>query len=155
MTRRSFFAGTLIPALLALGALTSGTPAIADEELGRLFFTPEKRALLDRQRTLNTLESQDVVEDPQIVVNGQVRRSSGKRTTWINGQAQNETETRTGVVAHPSAGGHERVIIESGDAPKAAVKVGETLNRGTQETRDPIGDGKITVQRPGSGRSGN
>lgn len=154
MTRSQLFSRALMSALLALGILAGSGSAFAEDELGRLFFTPEKRDLLNRQRTLNTLESQDVAEDPQIVVNGQVRRSSGKRTTWINGQAQNETETRTGVVAYPSAGGHEHVIIESGDAPKTAVKVGETLNRGTQETRDPIGDGKITVKRASS-RSGN
>ncbi|MDQ5916607.1 MAG: hypothetical protein QG584_2501 [Pseudomonadota bacterium] len=142
---------TVALATATLVTITAGlSTAFADNELGRLFFTPEKRELLDRQRALNTLESQAVVEDPQISVNGQVRRSSGKRTTWINGQAQNDVDTRTGVVAHPAAQGHERVIIESGDDPKAAVKVGETFNRGTHETRDMIGDGKIIVNRPSS-----
>lgn len=154
MTQRRRPTTALAPALLVLGMLATSAMAIADEELGRLFFTPEKRELLNHQRALNTLDSQDVVEDPQIVVNGQVRRSSGKRTTWINGQAQNETETRTGVVAYPAPAGHERVIIESGDDPKTAVKVGETLNRGTQETHDPLGDGKITIKRSGA-RPGN
>jgi hypothetical protein len=136
--------------LLAIAVLSgSGSgSAVAEEELGRLFFTPERRELLDRQRALNMLESEVIAEDPQIVVNGQVRRSSGKRTTWINGQAQNEVETRTGIIAHPATQGHEQVIIESGEDPKAAIRVGQTLNRGTQETRDPLGDGKIIVHRP-------
>ena len=134
--------------LLAIAVLVVGAGrAVAEEELGRLFFTPERRELLDRQRALNTLESQVITEDPQIIVNGQVRRSSGKRTTWINGQAQNDIETRTGVIAHPAAQGHEQVIIESGEDPKTPVRVGQTLNRGTQETRDPLGDGAITVNR--------
>lgn len=133
--------------LLAIAVLSGAGGVVAEEELGRLFFTPERRELLDRQRALNMLESEVVAEDPQIVVNGQVRRSSGKRTTWINGQAQEDTQTRTGVIAHPAAQGHERVIIESGDDPRADVRVGETLSRGTLETRNPLGDGTITINR--------
>lgn len=146
-------ARALIGPLLAFCTLLSGTSAIAEDSLGRLFSSPERRELLDRQRLLNTLESQVVAEDPQIMVNGQVRRSSGKRTTWINGQAQNDDDARTGVIARPAGHGHERVIIESGDDPKTSVKIGETLNRGTQETRNPLGDGKILV-RPPAGKSG-
>ena len=133
--------------LLAIAVLSGAGSVVAAEELGRLFFTPERRELLDRQRAMNMLASETVAEDPQIVVNGQVRRSSGKRTTWINGQAQEDTQTRTGVIAHPAAQSHERVIIESGDDPRAAVQVGETLNRGTQEKRNPLGDGTITINR--------
>ena len=117
------------------------------EPLGRLLLTPEKRELLDRQRALNTLEAQTNNEEPQILVNGQVRRSTGKRTTWINGQAQNDNETRTGVVAHPDARGAERVMIESSEDPRASVKVGESLNRSTQETASPLGDGTIVVHK--------
>jgi hypothetical protein len=138
--------------LLAIALLSGAGSVVAAEELGRLFFTPERRELLDRQRAMNMLESEVVAEDPQIVVNGQVRRSSGKRTTWINGMAQEDTQTRTGVVAHPMAQGHERVIIESGDDPRAAVQVGETLNRGTRETRNPLGDGTITINRSSASR---
>jgi hypothetical protein len=133
--------------LIVIAALSGPGGVVAEEALGRLFFTPEKRELLDRQRALNMLESEVIAEDPQIVVNGQVRRSSGKRTTWINGQAQDDTQTRTGVIAHPAAQGHERVIIESGDDPRAAVNIGDTLKRGTNETQGVLGDGKINVHR--------
>jgi hypothetical protein len=133
--------------LLAIALLSGAGCVGAVEELGRLFFTPERRELLDRQRALNMLESEAVAENPQIVVNGQVRRSSGKRTTWINGQAQNDIETRTGVVAHPTGSSHEQVVIESGDDPKAQVRIGQTLNRGTQETSDPLGNGQIVIHR--------
>lgn len=136
--------------LLALGILSGAGVTAAAEDLGRLFFTPERRELLDRQRALNTLESQVITEDPQIIVNGQVRRSSGKRTTWINGQAQNDIETRTGVIARPLTQGHEQVLIESGDTTGVAVNVGDTLKRGTNETQGALGDGKINVHRNNS-----
>ena len=130
---------------VAISGIGAGQ-AVAAEPLGRLFTTPERRESLDRQRAMNVLESQEVAEDPQLLVNGQIRRSSGKRTTWINGQAQNDDDARTGVIAHPGAAS-DRVLIESGEDPKASVKVGETLNRGTQETNSPLGDGKIIVNR--------
>ena len=138
------FARLLTLAMVAAPALAQQP---AQEPLGRLFLTPEKRELLDRQRALNALESQAASEEPQILVNGQVRRSTGKRTTWINGQAQNDNETRTGVVAHPDARGAERVTIESSEDPRASVKVGESLNRSTQETASPLGDGRIVVHQ--------
>ena len=130
---------------VAISGIGTGQ-AVAAEPLGRLFTTPERRESLDRQRAMNVLESQEVAEDPQLLVNGQIRRSSGKRTTWINGQAQNDDDARTGVIARPGAAS-DRVLIESGEDPKASVKVGETLNRGTQETNSPLGDGKIIVNR--------
>lgn len=142
----------LMTAVLAASSLTGIANALAEEPLGRLFLTPERRELLDRQRNMNVLETQAVTDDPQIVVNGQIRRSSGKRTTWINGQYQNDADSRTGVVAQPGPTA-DRVMIEAGDDPQASVKVGETLNRGTQETHSPLGDGKIIVNRP-TGRSG-
>ena len=64
---------------LAFALATVPTASFAEEALGRLFLTPEKRDLLDRQRALNSLENQ-TLEEPQILINGQVRRSSGKRT---------------------------------------------------------------------------
>lgn len=136
---------------LALAFALVAVPAasFAEEALGRLFLTPEKRDLLDRQRALNSLENQ-TLEEPQILINGQVRRSSGKRTTWINGQAQNDDETRTGIVARPDTRAAGRVMIESSEDPPASVKIGETLNRSTQEAVSPLGDGKIVV--PGTGR---
>lgn len=142
---------TRITSLALFGAgllLLPAMPAGAEETLGRLFMTPERRESLDRQRVHNVLETQEVSEDPQLLVNGQVRRSSGKRTTWINGQAQNDNDARTGVVALPSPKGSHQVVIESGDEPRSNVKVGETLNRGTQETSSPLGDGKIVVNKP-------
>ncbi len=143
-----------VATLLAASALIAVVPcAHAEESLGRLFFTPERRELLDRQRILNTLETQAVNEDPQLIVNGQVRRSSGKHTTWVNGLSQNEEESRTGVVTRPDARSPGSVVIESGDTPKTAIRIGETLNRGTNETRDLIGDGEIVIRRNDAVRS--
>ena len=55
---------------LAFALATVPTASFAEEALGRLFLTPEKRDLLDRQRALNSLENQ-TLEEPQILINGQ------------------------------------------------------------------------------------
>ena len=131
--------------MLATTFLGTGT-AMAAEPMGRLFFTPEKRDTLDRQRALNALANQQVAEDPQFTINGQIRRSSGKRTTWINGLPQDDNEGRGGVVARASTKGVDQVTLEASDEPTTTLRVGETFNRGTHETSSALGDGKIVIK---------
>jgi len=135
--------------LFSLAGLLALSPAAdAADSLGRLFTTPEQREALDRKRILNTLETLDSTPESTIRIDGQVQRSSGKRTTWVNGQAtSNESDPRDGVVYYPSAQEHDRVVVDSGDYPKIRVRVGETLNRATQETQDIIGNGKIFIHK--------
>ena len=121
-------------------------PASADEELGRLFFTPERRQTLDRQRELNIQETQEIPEDPTFTINGVVTRSSGKRTVWINGVAQNEKETQSGVSVTPSRKEPGKVMVQSGDGPVANAKAGDTVNRNTGETTNLLRDGQITIK---------
>jgi hypothetical protein len=67
-------------------ALTSITIASA-AELGRLFFTPEQRAQLDRG--IPQEKSQDDANlERTLTINGIVQRDGGKRTAWINGVPQ-------------------------------------------------------------------
>ena len=121
-------------------------PAQAEGELGRLFFTPERRQALDRQRQFNIEEKQEVPEDPTLTINGVVMRSSGKRTVWINGAAQNDNEMPSGVEVIPSRKSPGKVIVQSGDSVIGDAKVGENVNRNTGETTDLLGDGKIKLK---------
>ncbi|OQY76184.1 MAG: hypothetical protein B6D47_00250, partial [Rhodocyclaceae bacterium UTPRO2] len=66
----------LARALVAGALLASALPAGA-ETLGRLFFTPERRAALERQRQLNIRETQKTIEGAELGVSGIVQRSSG------------------------------------------------------------------------------
>lgn len=129
---------TLIAALCA--------PARAEDELGRLFFTPEKRQALDRQRQFNIQEKQEIPEDPTLTINGVVTRSSGKRTVWVNGMAQNDDEKPSGVAIIPNRNTPGKVIVRSGDAPVGSARVGETVNRTTGETKNILGEGEINVR---------
>ncbi len=83
-------------------------PANADE-LGRLFFSPEQRRVLELTQSKQILTNAPVsgVSAPlapkksvhlpaNITVNGVIQRSDGTRVVWINGQAHSMTATRDG-----------------------------------------------------------
>lgn len=146
----------LATVLLAGGGVLAATPAVsADQGLGRLFHSAEKREQLDRQRAHNTLESRTATEGPLLVINGQVRRSTGRHTTWINGQPQNEGDMRTGIATRPAAGAPGHVVIEPANAPRqATVRVGEIVHRDTHETTSPLDAGSVVVhsRRTGDAR---
>lgn len=107
------------------------------QEVGRLFFTPQQRQDLDRRRELNVADGPGAVE-PAVTVNGHVTRSSGKTTTWINGVPQDDTYRGRAP---------DRVAVPSGAAVQG-VKVGQTLDHGKGEVRDPLQGGEIKVHRP-------
>lgn len=75
-------------------------PAGAQENVGRLFFTPSQRASLDvarSQRARNTLATERAEEQAAPVAQtltygGMVRRSDGKSTVWINNRPVNDNE---------------------------------------------------------------
>lgn len=112
-----------LPVLLLL--LSATLPVWSqDESVGRLFFTPQQRAALDRERQLGLNQRTSTVDaDASYTFDGEVRRSSGKNTRWINGIPQT-TATR-----------------------KPEVAAGDTYHPATGERDSLLGDGKIVIQR--------
>lgn len=116
--------------LLGLGA----GPAVAQENLGRLFLLPQQRQELDRRRLANIQEAAAVTES-LVTVNGQVSRSSGRTTVWFNGVPQDGTRK-----PHDPA----RVALPGAEGqPSVNLKIGQTLDKVRGEVRDPVGGGKI------------
>jgi hypothetical protein len=147
MSRFSRIAEKSIAAAVGAGLLLSTCPAAgAADDLGRLFFTPERRQQLDRQREMNLLDRQQAPADPTLTVDGVVARSSGKRTAWVNGNPQHENEVWSGLTVRTRAGNPAQVLIESGDAPAARARVGETVNRNTGESHDLLNGGRILLR---------
>ncbi|MDD5331079.1 MAG: hypothetical protein PHX38_13840, partial [Sulfuricella sp.] len=71
------------------------------EPIGRLFLSPDERAMLDRQRNDAGAASTPA---GRITLNGFVRRSSGKTTAWLDQRPQNDDENPQGItVFKPSA----------------------------------------------------
>ena len=127
---------------------------VAPAPIQRLFFSAEKRAMLDRQRTQN-LQQIRSLQGATLNLDGMVQRSSGKSTVWINGQPQNENEAaRNGVNVLLSSKTPGRAQIAPGDESPTALKVGETINRATGERNNRLGNGIVITPdaRANSGR---
>ena len=127
--------GLVTPLLMA--AIGTPVPAAADENLGRLFFTSQQRQDLDRRRQANIQDSA-ASADNRVTVNGQVSRSSGKTTTWINGvpQANAKKPRDPAQVTLPGGEGEASVTL----------KIGQTLDKVRGKIRDELGEGRIAVQ---------
>ena len=141
------------PFVLAMLITVLGTiPARAAEPvpLGRLFFTPERRIALERQRTHNVQQVQ-ALQGATMSLDGVVYRSSGKSTVWINQHAQNENDgRRTGVTATLSSRNPGRALIAPGEDTPAQLKVGEAVNRATGERDTRLGGGEVLTPGPAS-----
>lgn len=113
----------LIALLLLVMAVT---PGFAEEApLGRLFLDPQQRARLDAQRQHNPGFRPNAGEgEASQTVNGEVRSSNGRRTRWINGEADWD-----------------------GTAPRPRVPIGDTFNPATGERESVIGSGRIEIKR--------
>ena len=113
---------------LGLAAGLAVAPLNAEaQRLGRLFSTPEERALLDelrRERHLVSPEPQSLVEVApeipnleQVTIDGVVLRSSGANSAWINGRhVTGGDTTREGVRVDtsPAGGGRVKITLPSG-----------------------------------------
>lgn len=110
-----------ISLLIALAA----APAWAQSDpLGRLFFTPQQRAALDRERLLGFSQRPSSLDsDTSYTFNGEVRRSSGKNTRWINGAPHTAASRNPDLAA------------------------GDTYHPATGEREGLLGDGRIVIQR--------
>ena len=137
--RHQLGALALIGALAAPSCAQDATPA-----LGRLFFSAAQRQMLDRQRQLNIKEA--VAADPTLTIDGVITRSSGKRTVWINGVAQNETPDGTGVVS-PRRDDPGQVVVHAPGAKPVKARVGDSVDRHSGEATGLLGGGTINVRR--------
>lgn len=122
---------------LVLGLLLS--PQLPAEPLGRLFFTPERRAALELQRQLDILTPRQET-GRMLRLDGVVRRgssmSNAKSTVWINGRPQRDDDVSSTIRIRLFAGQPDRADFSVGNEPPASLRVGETLNRASPKTAD-------------------
>ena len=122
-----------VPALLLV--LLSGS-TLAEDNLGRLFFTPAQRAELDRERAAAAtnasrpaaVQTQPKAPPPKMVtLNGIVRRSDGETTVWVNNKPLHErfgdAEINAGSIAREGVG-----INLPASGKQVRLKVGQTVD---------------------------
>lgn len=135
--------------LLVLAALALPLAPAQAQELGRLFFTPDQRAALDARRKARVPDKPAavMVVSPTTRLDGYVKRSSGPSTVWVNGEGLLETSPeapRIGATRRDDG----RVSVPVGESgTRIGLRPGETLDRGSGEVRDVIGEGHIDVKK--------
>ncbi len=114
------------PAHLLLIAL-SLLHGSAHAELGRLFFTPEKRSALDHARRYQ-LSATQVEKPAAITINGMIQGPEGA-TLWVNGQAVKNQSVTAGIKVRASEDHGVAAItpLGKGTEPPRRLKVGQTL----------------------------
>lgn len=118
---------------------------VESHKIGRLFFSPNERAMLDRLRQKSGGNAISATE--QITLNGIVRRSSGKTTAWINQFPQHENETpqgiaiRQGQVSKPST----QLLLPSGK--QVNLKAGQTFDTAKGKVREGYEDATGSTPR--------
>ncbi len=141
MKRRCAIAATVCIAA-GLAPLAHGA-----ERLGRLFLTPERRAVLEQQRQFN-IQEQQTLQGSTMSLDGVVVRSSGKQTVWINRRAQNDNSNDLGVTTRISPADPGNAGIEAGDGASTSLRVGQKINRATREINDGLEGGTLEVKPP-------
>lgn len=141
-----------VTAILAIGILT-GTTHVAAADLGRLFFDPAQRAEIEKRRGLivkpeppkadEVAPAAEPTPEPESLgtatANGRVVRSSGRTTTWVNGEAQHDA---------PANADRTRVRVPAvAKSPAQSIKVGQTLDRDTGAVTDGLKGGRVQVDR--------
>jgi hypothetical protein len=88
------------------------------------------------------------VASPTTRVDGYVRRSEGPSTVWVNGESLGVDGRDAPRIERGQREG--RVSVPVGDSSvRFSLKPGQTVDRGTGEVRDVLGNGEIHVpQRP-------
>lgn len=135
-----------LAACTLLTALEAG--AQQPQPLGRLFFTPEQREALDARRRARLPDKPAAVAaSPTTRVDGHVVRSSGRATLWLDGYPIRDGVQPDGMRVRRGSDPGRVTIVVGEDRRPFELRVGETLDRGTGEVKDPLGGGEIRVRR--------
>ena len=117
----------LCVATLVAGSIIPGT-SMAAEPLGRLFFSPAQRSILDAGKYLAT-QAPVVVPAPRTIhLSGVVTRSDSENTVWINGTAYHNASPDGVQVKTDRAAPESTAIRVPSKASSTRVKVGQRLD---------------------------
>lgn len=122
-------------------AILPSLAAAQEITLGRLFFTPQERAALDRERLKAGMPTPQAAEDAlpaeSITLTGHVRRSSGKSTVWLNGKPQHESDSAKPIMVKGKRNTPGEISIRLPDKQQTyPLKVGQTLIPASGEIRE-------------------
>lgn len=107
-------------------------------KIGRLFFSPDERAMLDRLRQKSGGSTVSATE--QITLNGIVRRSSGKTTAWINQLPHHESKTPQGITVQQGQASKPSALLLLPSGRQVNLKAGQTFDATKGKIREGYED---------------
>ena len=134
--------------MLVLAVFVTAPSHLHAQTLGRLFLTPEQRSALDLRRASRVPDRPTavIVESPTARIDGQVVRSDGRSTVWVNGLPVREGAQSEGLRVAPASSSADSVTLAVGEnARRVELRVGDSMNRDTGEVRDMLGDNEVGV----------
>jgi hypothetical protein len=143
--------------LLIFFTLVIANSVMAEQPLGRLFFTPAERVQLDQARTHKQRSPQSTATGPvtspptqTITYSGIVRRSDGKSILWLNNRPDEEKEAFAGLAVHGHVGANGAVTLQGPTGSPVQLKVGQRAELQTGKVAEarhgaPPGPGKTDV----------
>lgn len=121
--------------------LLCAPPSVSAEPIGRLFFSPDERATLDRMRQKN---GGVATSSAQVTLNGLVRRSRGKTTAWVNQIPQPEHGNTSGITVLKSTARSPVVPLQLPSGKQVHLKPGQTFDT----TKGKIREGYENAANP-------
>jgi hypothetical protein len=157
MSLGRFGRSTLILALVGGGAWSVVAPEAvrAAEPLGRLFLAPDVRAMLEVRRQAKAPTAvvapaeKEEVEEPvasYLTVDGQIQRSNGAQTIFINGVPYSAPDAPRGTQIAPGKRVGEVLVVPTEGAAAVRLKVGQALDKNSLAIDDALQrSGTITI----------
>lgn len=135
---------------LVLTALPCG--AVAQEKIGRLFFTPEQRIRLEQLESKPEGETTVIISD-KILVNGIVQRNGGSRVVWINGVPQSQKGTN-GILVERDITPDSVPVKIPGTGNLVRLKVGQSIDLNSSVNRSIVSEQEFKSAQQSAQKTG-
>ena len=134
--------------LVAMALLVPACALAQQVPLGRLFLSPEQRNVLDERRRANLPDKPTPITiAPTTRLDGYVKRSHGKSTVFLDGNAIADGVRPEGLRVRRGED-PTRVRIGVGEQGRSvSVRVGQSVDRVTGEVKDALGSGEVRIER--------
>ena len=122
--------------LSVIAATLPWCATVSAEPLGRLFFTPAQRNMLDAGKQVAVSRKAAPTGPRAAMLNGVVTRSDGESTIWVNGDAVSRMGSQA-VNATASATDPAAARVElQGTRGRVKLKVGQRFDRSTGKVEE-------------------
>lgn len=126
--------------------------AVAQEKIGRLFFTPEQRIRLEQLENKPEGETEVIISD-KILVNGIVQRNGGSRVVWINGVPQSQKGTN-GILVERDITPDSVPVKIPGTGNLVRLKVGQSIDLNSSVNRSIVSEQEFKSAQQSAQKTG-